>query len=271
MEATSLTIVLPAYQEQARLGAGLDELFAYLDSEAGRSQLPEDVRVLVVDDGSTDSTAAIVHHRREALRSEDHPLARLGVLTVPHGGKGAAVQAGMLASDTDLVMFADADMAAPPDELGPLIAALGDHDVALGSRIQRDGSDMRATQPVARRLLGRAFHLLAAVWVTGPIQDTQCGFKGFRREAAHDLFSRQEIRSIVFDAEIIYLARRLGYSIAVVPIRWSDRRGSRMRPGPRIAARVGWDLMRIPIIHRRVARADRHATAQAERRRRADS
>jgi dolichyl-phosphate beta-glucosyltransferase len=249
MEPRSLTIVLPAYNEEARLGPGLDELFAYVGSEVGRAALPPDVRVLVVDDGSTDGTAAIVHHRPEALASPSGAPPRLSIISVPHGGKGAAVRAGMLAADGDIIVFADADMATPPDQLAPLVAALLDHDVALGSRIQPDGSDMRATQPPLRRLLGRAFHALASIWVVGPVQDTQCGFKGFTRSAAHDLFAGQRVESIVFDVEVIYLARRRGYRIAIVPIRWSDRRGSRMRTRPGLALRVGWDLLRIPVIH----------------------
>jgi dolichyl-phosphate beta-glucosyltransferase len=126
--------------------------------------------------------------------------------------------------------------------------------VALGSRIQPDGSDMRKSQPLYRRLLGRVFHGLASVWAVGPVQDTQCGFKGFTREAAHDLFGHQKITSIVFDVELIYLARRRGYRMAVVPIVWTDKRGSRMRPRPAIAARVLWDLLRTPLVHRRVRR-----------------
>jgi dolichyl-phosphate beta-glucosyltransferase len=169
---------------------------------------------------------------------------------VPHGGKGAAVRAGMLAATGDLVIFADADMATPPDQIPLLTAALADHDVALGSRIQPDGSDMRATQPAYRRLLGRTFHLLASLWAAGPVQDTQCGFKGFTREAAHDLFERQRVTSIVFDVELIYLARRRGYRLAIVPIRWFDKRGSRMRARPSLAMRVAWDLFRIPFLHR---------------------
>ena len=137
------------------------------------------------------------------------------------------MRAGMLAADADLIVFADADMATPPDQLPLLVAALADHDVALGSRIQPDGSDMRTSQPLYRRALGRLFHVLASVWVVGPVQDTQCGFKGFRRDAAHDLFEAQQIRSIVFDVELIYLARRRGYRMAIVPVRWSDRRGRR--------------------------------------------
>jgi dolichyl-phosphate beta-glucosyltransferase len=96
----------------------------------------------------------------------------------------------------------------------------------------------------------------------GPIQDTQCGFKGFRREAARDVFARQLITSIVFDVEVIYLVRRRGYRHVVVPVRWADRRGSRMHPGVSLAIRVAWDLFRIPLLHRDVRRAAREATDQ---------
>jgi dolichyl-phosphate beta-glucosyltransferase len=160
----------------------------------------------------------------------------------------------MLAAETDLVLFADADMATPPDQVPLLVAALAGHDLALGSRIQPNGSDMRASQPFYRRLLGKVFHAFASIWAVGPVQDTQCGFKGFTREAAHDLFGLQRVSSIVFDVELIYLARRRGYRVAVVPIRWTDRRGSRMHPGPALAMRVAWDLLRTRLIHRRVPR-----------------
>ncbi len=262
MDARSLTIVLPAYNEGARLGPALDELFGYLrrhgqegrDGAPGAARLPDEVRVLVVDDGSADGTADLVRARAEADDSTPSGAPVLALLAVQHGGKGAAVKAGMLATDTDLAIFADADMATPPDQLPLLVGALADHDLALGSRIQPDGSDMRRSQPGIRRLLGRAFHWLASIWAAGPVQDTQCGFKGFTLEAAHDLFERQRITSIVFDVELIYLARRRGYRMAVVPIRWSDKRGSRMHARPRLALRVAWDLLRAPLIHRHVGK-----------------
>jgi dolichyl-phosphate beta-glucosyltransferase len=262
MQPASLTIVLPAYNEQARLGPALDELFGYLgrhgargrDGAPGAAALPADVRVLVVDDGSTDGTAALVRARPEAIAPEGAASPPLALLSMPHGGKGAAVRAGMLAAETDLLVFADADMATPPDQIPLLVSALADNDAALGSRIQPDGSDMRTTQPLYRRTLGRAFHLLASAWAVGPVQDTQCGFKGFTREAAHDLFARQAITSIVFDVEVIYLARKRGYRIAIVPIRWADKRGSRMHPGVGLALRVGVDLLRARLVHRRVPR-----------------
>jgi dolichyl-phosphate beta-glucosyltransferase len=232
-------------------------LFGYLrrrddagrDGAPGAATLPQAIEVLVVDDGSTDATAAIVQARPEA--ADVIPGVVLRVLSVPHGGKGAAVRAGMLAATGELVIFADADMATPPDQIPLIVEALADHHVALGSRIQRDGSDMRASQPGYRQLLGKAFHVVASLWVVGPVKDTQCGFKGFTREAAQDLFTRQRITSIVFDVEIIYLARQRGLRLAVVPIRWLDKRGSRMRARPGLALRVAWDLLRIPLIHRR--------------------
>jgi dolichyl-phosphate beta-glucosyltransferase len=247
----SLAVVLPAFNEAERIGPALDELFAFLVSPAA-ARLPRPIEVLVVDDGSTDATTALVSVRSEVVGAIDGVTLR--VLTVSHGGKGAAVRAGMLEADADLMVFADADMATPPDQLPLLVAALADHDVALGSRIQPDGSDMRATQPAHRRLMGKAFHLLASIWVVGPVKDTQCGFKGFTRKAAHDLFARQQVVSIVFDVELIYLARRRGYRLAVVPIRWYDKRGSRMQARLGMAIRVGWDLFRIPLIHRRTGR-----------------
>jgi dolichyl-phosphate beta-glucosyltransferase len=248
-----MTIVLPAYNEATRLGPALDELFAYLDAPSVQGVHPR-IDVLVVDDGSTDATAELVRSRVEAERATDGDQASLRLLPVQHGGKGSAVRAGMLAAEGDLVVFSDADMATPPQELPKLVEALAKVDVALGSRIQPDGSDMRATQPRYRRFLGGVFHTLASIWVVGDVRDTQCGFKGFTREAARDLFGRQKVTSIVFDVELIHLARRRGYKLAIVPIRWRDVRGSRMRPGPGLALRVAWDLFRIPLLHRGVPR-----------------
>ncbi len=251
---TDLSLVLPAFDEASRIGPALDELFAALRESR---PVPGSIEVVVVDDGSSDGTAAFVEARPEAMG----PLSdvTLRVLRVAHAGKGAAVRTGMLDATGDLRIFADADMATPPDQIPLLVAALRGHDVALGSRIQPDGSDMRATQPGYRRLLGKAFHLLASIWVVGPVQDTQCGFKGFTRAAAVDLFSRQQVTSIVFDVELIYLARKRGYRYAIVPIRWSDKRGSRMRASPGLAVRVAWDLFRIPLLHRRSGRVKEQA------------
>jgi dolichyl-phosphate beta-glucosyltransferase len=268
MVSSSLSIVLPAFNEEARLGPALDELFAYLCA-APEDALPKKVDVLVVDDGSSDGTAALVRARAQYVgdgnaagsmgsaptgNAASGNCRELRLLGIAHAGKGSAVRAGMLAAQGDLIVFADADMATPPDQLPRLVQALASNDVVLGSRIQPDGSDMRASQPRFRRLVGKLFRLMARVWVTGPIHDTQCGFKGFRRDAARDLFGRLRITSIVFDVDLIFLARQRGYRMAVVPVVWADRRGSRMHARPSLALRVGWDLLRIRFLHRGVKR-----------------
>lgn len=261
----SVTLVLPAYNEEARIGSALNELFGYLrrggPPREGSRPATElgPIDILVVDDGSTDATAQIVAARPEFAPGS---TPQLRLLKRSHEGKGAAVRAGMLEATGDFVCFADADFATPPDQLPLLTDALTTHDVALGSRVQPDGSDRRQSQPSHRRLIGRFFHWLAAAWVTGPVPDTQCGFKGFRREVAHDLFAQQRLTSIVFDAELIHLARRRGYSIANVPVQWSDKRGSRMRVRPGLALRVLIDLARIPLIHRHVVRLASAAAAK---------
>jgi dolichyl-phosphate beta-glucosyltransferase len=255
--APSVTIVLPAYNESERIGVALDELFGYLYRRGparrhGRSAADlGSWDVLVVDDGSQDGTADLIEARPEARRGSDGSAAPLRVLRRPHGGKGAAVAAGILAATGDTIVFTDADMATPPDQIPLLTEALASADVALGSRIHPDGSDRRASQPTYRRLLGRVYRRLAGAWVTGHVPDTQCGFKGFRRAASHDIFDRLKTSGIVFDAEVIYLTRRLGCSYAIVPVMWHDIHGSRMRVRPGLAFSVLWDLFRIPLIHRR--------------------
>lgn len=254
----SLTIVLPAYNETERIGPALDELFGWLQRGGrartmGRSSAELGAwDVLVVDDGSVDDTADIVEDRPEAQPGADGAPPRLRVLRRRHVGKGAAVTAGILAAEGEFVVFADADMATPPDQIPLLTAALRMHDVALGSRIHPDGSDRRASQPTYRRLLGRIYRMLAGAWVTGDVPDTQCGFKGFRRAAGHDIFERLKTSGIAFDAEVIYLMRRLGYDYAIVPVMWHDIHGSRMQVRLRLALSVLWDLFRIPFVHRGV-------------------
>ncbi len=180
-----LTIVVPAYNEAERIGPALDELFGWLRRggparSSGRSSAEiGQWDVLVVDDGSSDDTVDIVEARPEAQPSPDGTPPKLRVLRRRHAGKGAAVTAGVLAAEGDLVIFTDADMATPPDQIPLLTEALATADVALGSRIQPDGSDRRATQPTYRRVLGRIYRALAGAWVTGDVPDTQCGFKGF--------------------------------------------------------------------------------------------
>jgi dolichyl-phosphate beta-glucosyltransferase len=150
------------------------------------------------------------------------------------------------------VLFSDADFSTPIEELPRLLELLdgGGYDLAIGSRIQADGTDMRRSQPVHRRLFGRLFHRLADPLIVRGIGDTQSGFKAFRGEVARELFRDTQLTSIIFDVEVLYLAQRRGYAVTEVPVRWTNAGGSRMRVTPHHAWRVFWDLLRIPWLHR---------------------
>ena len=208
----------------------------------------------MVDDG-TDRTAALVRTGPEAAGGE------LELLTVPHGGKGAAVRAGMLAGRGDLIVFSDADMATPPDEIEPMVEALATADAVYGTRIQADGSDMRQSQPAWRRVLGRIFHVLASVWVAaGPghavrLQGLPPRGRARCVRTPEDHQHRVRHRGDLPGPPARVLDHRL-------PVRWEDRRGSRMHPGVRLAIRVAWDLLRTPLLHRDVKRVARGATDQ---------
>ncbi len=238
-----LSVVLPVFNEQERIGSALEVLFGWLAKEGSGVSRRGRWEVLAVDDGSDDLTLSIL--RDWQTRGHHVPLR---VLPREHMGKGAAVTAGVLAAKGESVLFMDADMATPPSQIPVLLEALRDHDVALGSRIQPDGADYRASQPLHRRIPGEAYRRLAGLLATGDVPDTQCGFKGFRRGAAQAIFPQLQISGLAFDAEIIYVARRLGYEVAVVPIYWQNARGSRVRLTAAAAAFI--DLARVPFVHR---------------------
>jgi glycosyltransferase involved in cell wall biosynthesis len=180
----------------------------------------------------------------------------LRVLQHEHNrGKGAAVRTGATAASGDVVLSVDADLATPPEEYPKLLRALEEGaDVAAGSRVQPGGGDMRASQPAWRRIGGRVFALARRRLLLSDIEDTQCGFKAFRRDAAQALFPRQQLEGWAFDAELLYLARKLGYTIRQVPLEWHHVADSRFRPGPGTALRELRDLLRIRWLHRGVGR-----------------
>ena len=251
-EPPALTLVLPAYNEAERIDPALDELFGYLrrrgerarDGAPGRRRsCPRPIEVLVVDDGSDGRHGRAGWRRdRRRVRADASTASTLRVLRVPHGGKGAAVRAGMLAATGDLVIFADADMATPPDQIPLLVEALATHDVALGSRIQPDGSDMRATQPglptTPRQGLPRRS---PRIWVVGPVQDTQCGFKGFTRAAAQDLFepAAGHEHRLRRRAHLPRAPARLPPGDRADPLVRQARLADARATGPRAARRVG--------------------------------
>jgi len=244
--APFVSIVMPAYNEEARLPGGLDRVIAFLATQ------PFDSEIVIANDGSRDRTADIVRERasaglppRVALRLVQHERNR---------GKGAAIRTGVLAARGRYIFFMDADLATPPEDARGLLEALeAGADVAIGSRIQADGSDSRASQPPKRRIVGRMFTLMRkAMRVLPDIDDTQCPMKGFRHDVAQAVFRQQQLSGWIFDAEVLYIARALGCRIVSVPVTWHHVEGSRLRVRPQEAFQVARDLVRLRFLHGRI-------------------
>jgi dolichyl-phosphate beta-glucosyltransferase len=209
---TALTLIFPSYNEAERLP---QTLAAYL---AELPRRPGEVEVLVVDDGSTDQTFAVA----EAIAARDD---RVRVIrSQPNHGKGHGVRTGMLEATGELLVFTDADGSYGPGEVARVTAALADAPVAIGSRPAG-----WATGRPARRLASRLFNRAIQALLGLPFRDTQCGLKGFRRHAALELFGRARLDGFAFDAEILFLARRLGLAVTEVPVRAEVRDGSKVQ------------------------------------------
>jgi len=237
------SIVIPAYNEESRITSTLERTIAYLSALPGASE------IIVVDDGSRDATGAIV--QAKAATAPDQVRLRL-LRHYPNQGKGASVREGCLAAQGRYILFTDADLATPIEEADKLWSALDQgYDLAIGSRVQPDGRDMRASQPLYRRWLGKLYHAFVALVVLRGITDTQCGFKAFTRQAAHYLFGAQQLEGIVFDTEVLFLAQRARLRIAQVPVVWTNVGGSRMQVTPGHAFTVLRDLLSIRLLHLR--------------------
>ena len=214
----ALSIVIPAYNEELRLPGNIQTVMRWLQAK----QLA-DAEVIVVDDGSSDGTAAAV----EQL-AEQYP--RLRLLRNPgNRGKGYSVRHGMLAAAGDWVLFSDADFSAPIEEFDKLMGAAIARGaaVAIGSRAL-DRSLIGVHQSVFREYAGRIFNLLMRVCTGLHLWDTQCGFKLFRSDAARVVFARQQLERFGFDAEVLFIAQLHGFKIAEVPVRWSHAEGTKI-------------------------------------------
>ncbi len=232
----TLSVVVPAYNEENRLGDTLPVMIAYL-----REHYPS-FELIIVDDGSTDRTPAIV---REF--SQQCPEVRL-ISYQPNKGKGHAVRTGILQSRGEWVLFSDADLATPMEELPNLASRLREgYDIAIASRAIR-GAHLVIRQPWYREFAGRTFNLMVQLLAVPGIHDTQCGFKLFRQEAAREVFSRCEENGFSFDIEVLHVALRLGYRVAEVPVHWMHREGSKVRL-LRDAVRMFLALLRISRRH----------------------
>ncbi|HUS68839.1 MAG TPA: dolichyl-phosphate beta-glucosyltransferase [Kofleriaceae bacterium] len=235
-----LSVVIPAFNEAERLAPTVRAIAAYCAEHHPAHE------IIVVDDGSSDRTV-------ELARALGDELERVRVLPLGQNrGKGAAVRAGVLASTGALVLFSDADLATPIEELEALRRALdGGADIAIASRAA-PGADIRVRQHPMRELMGRTFNLMVRVTAVGGIRDTQCGFKLFRGEVARELFGQSKVDGFAFDVEVLWLARNR-YRIAEVPVTWRHVEESKVSPGSD-AARMFLDLLRIRWLHRGLRR-----------------
>jgi glycosyltransferase involved in cell wall biosynthesis len=205
--APDLSIIIPSYNEEARLPDTLERIAAYL-SDCGR-----EAEVLVVDDGSKDGTVAVADYFRIKL-----PTLRV-IANGVNRGKGYSVRHGMQEARGRVALFTDADLSAPIEEAGKLIDALDTHDVAIGSRAM-DRSLISVHESPFREFAGIIFNKIVRIILWLPFVDTQCGFKAFRRETCGILFEQQTIERFGFDPELLYLARHHGLRAVEIPVRW---------------------------------------------------
>jgi glycosyltransferase involved in cell wall biosynthesis len=206
----AVTVVVPAFNEATRLATTLPVLAAYAQRH--------EMEIVLVDDGSTDGTAALA-------RSILEPTIGRVVRLPRNAGKGAAVRAGIAAARADAVVFLDADLATELDDVTPLLAGLADHDVVIGSR-RVPGAVV--THAAGRRQIGAAFNLVVRSLTGLAIADTQCGCKAFRADAARRVFALAETDGFAFDVEVLLIATRLGLSIDERPVRWHAVAGSKV-------------------------------------------
>ncbi len=211
-----LSIVIPAFNEARRLGPTLRRLNEYLLAQNYRWE------IVVVSNGCTDDTAGVVRGMADEglnVRSID----------IPARGKGIACRTGALAAGGEIIFLCDADLSMPPTGLSAFLSAIEHVDIVVGSR-EASGS-MRYEEPWHRHVMGRVFNSLVQMIAVKGIEDTQCGFKAFRREAARDLFTQQRLSGFAFDVELLYLAQKYSYRIEEIGIEWYFDGDTRVRPG----------------------------------------
>lgn len=215
MESTRLSVVIPAYNEEERLGASLRRILDFLDSRL------DTFEVVVVDDGSIDGTVEV---------ASKFPSPPIQVLRLPENrGKGAALKKGVLASRGEFVLLCDADLSTPIEDVETLQSRVGEADLILGSRAATD-SDITKHQPIYRELMGKTFNGILRLLALVEERDTQCGFKLIRGDVARELFADLSIERFAFDVELVCLARDRGYTLVEQGVHWEDSPNSKVHP-----------------------------------------
>ncbi|MFC2023513.1 dolichyl-phosphate beta-glucosyltransferase [Chloroflexota bacterium] len=238
------SVIIPAYNEESRMPTSLQRVGAFVENYS------DPIEVIVVDDGSQDATAALV----EAF-CQEHPFVSL--VRNPHGGKGAAVKTGIEHGQGQYLVISDTDLSVPIEQLPRFLPpALEGYDVAIASR-EVEGA-RRINEPSYRHLMGRIYNLLVRLVAVPRIQDTQCGFKAFRREVARVIFPLQTIDGWGFDVEVLFIAQRAGYQIVEVPVDWYYGTESKISP-VRDTIRMFTELLQVRS-NARQGLYDRHPT-----------
>lgn len=236
---TRLSVVIPAFDEEERLGETLSRVLAYLDRRG------ETYEVIVVDDGSRDGTAGVARRAAEG-RGNVRVL-----VNERNRGKGFSVRRGVREARGEFILFSDADLSTPIEDVERLLLPIreGRCEIAIGSRSVR-GADVRVHQPWYRELMGKTFNKIVRLVALRGFKDTQCGFKLFTAQAARDAFRLQRIERFSFDVEALYVARKRGYRIAEIPVTWYNSPRSRVSvvgdPGRMFldVLRIRWNDMR---------------------------
>lgn len=243
-EGIYLSVVIPAYNEQERIADSLYQVKEYLRAQPYRSEL------IVVDDGSSDLTTEVVK-TIDIYGQEIHEQAPSEIVeNVKNVGKGFSIARGLLKARGQIVLFTDADLSTPIEELEKLLPHFArGAAMVIGSRNTADAIVER--KPFYRRIMSGALHLLARLLAVPGIRDTQCGFKAYRRETAHRVALLQQIYGFAFDLEHLYIARRLGLRIDEVGVRWAHCEGSKVHP-LRDSYRMLRDMLKIRFIHRKL-------------------
>ncbi|MBN2385163.1 glycosyltransferase family 2 protein [bacterium] len=214
-DTVHISIIIPARNEEKRLPSTLDKLRDYASASSSNHE------ILVVDDGSTDRTRSIAQQYA--------PLVKV-LLNEQNVGKGASVKKGVFAASGELIIFMDADMSVPIEFLEPMVQALdGGFDLVIGSR-RTSGAAIVVHQPWLREKLGQLFNLFIRLLQLSTISDTQCGFKGFKRQAALEIFKRQTTGKFAFDIELIHIAQKHDLSIKELPVNWFNSPETKVTP-----------------------------------------
>ena len=241
-----LSLIVPAYNEERRIADSMRQIGEFLAAQSFSAEL-----IAVDDGGGPEGRAAL----EKAVAALPAGIAGRVIRHDVNRGKGAAVRTGALAACGEYVAFIDADLATPPGELSKLVTALeGGADVAVGVRNQPGGTDMRDRRGLARRLAGKGYAWFMQRVLLPDVSDSQCPLKAFRQNAGRTMFGLQRIDTWAFDAELLFLARRLGFRVQQVPVTWHAVEGSRLRLNARTAMEL-LNLLRIRWWHRGVRRA----------------